>query len=105
MNSHRLPGPRPGPLQRVVAALVTTVVLVGLFFAGLVAWVLIAGVVLIGGAALSIWLWRKRRQFEKLHAQALREARLRERSAGTRAGDGAETIEGEYVVVDERRER
>lgn len=103
MNYQRLPGPRPGVLQRVVAALATTVILVALFFAGLVAWVLVAGVVLVGGAALSIWVWRQRRQFEKMRAAALRDADLR--APPRNHEPGRQTIEGEYVVVDERRER
>lgn len=103
MNHQRLPGPRPGIVQRVVAALAGTVLLVGLFFAGLVAWVLIAGVALIGGAALSVWLWRKRRQFEKLRAEALRAAR--QNTPVDRPAQGGETIEGDYVVVDDERRR
>lgn len=101
MREYRLPGPRPGPLQRVVAAVVTTVLLIGLFFAGIIAWIILAGFMLVGGLALSIWLWRQRRRFEKVHAEAMRRAAV-DRSQSDRSGGGSETIEGEYVVVDEQ---
>lgn len=106
MNYQRLPGPRPGLVQRVATAIVTTAVLIGLFFAGIIAWIVMAGIVLVGGLALSIWLWRKRRQFESIHAEVMREATLRRRGAGAdEAGQTADTIEGDYVVIDEREPR
>lgn len=103
MNQPRLPGPRPGFVQRAAAALVGSVLLIGLFFAGLVAWVLIAGAALIGAAALSLWLWRKRRQFERIRREALRAAH--DRDAADERGQDGETIEGAYVVLDEERRR
>jgi len=85
VTQQRLNGPGPGLLTRVIAALVGAVMLVGLFFAGLVAWVLLAGVLLVGGVAMSIWLWRERRRFEKFRRQR---------------DDGF--IEVEYEVLNER---
>lgn len=88
MNQYRLPGRRASLLTRAVAAVTGVVVLVGLFVAGLVAWVLLAGAVFVGSIALAIALWRQRRRMEKFRR---------------RNGDGY--IEVEYEIVSERRER
>ncbi|MBT8137750.1 MAG: hypothetical protein KJO54_12100 [Gammaproteobacteria bacterium] len=88
MNQYRLAGRGPSLITRVLTAIAGMLVLVGLFLAGLVAWVLLAGVVFIGSVALAIALWRQRRRMEKFRR---------------RQGDGV--IEVEYEVVAERRER
>ena len=85
MTKQRINGPGPGLITRVIAAVVGAVVLVGLFFAGLVAWVLLAGVLLVGGVVMSIWLWRERRRFDRFRRQ-----------------QDSRFIEVEYEVLDER---
>jgi len=69
VNQYRLSGPPPGLIPRLVAGLVAGVALVGAFFVGIVAWILLAGFVAIGGVVVSIWFWRQRRRFEKFARQ------------------------------------
>ena len=88
MNQYRLNGPQPGLVPRLIAGLVGTVAVVGAFFVGLVAWILLAGFLLIGALVASIWFWRQRRRFQK----------------SARANDDA-FIEVEYEVLDEKEPR
>ncbi|MBT8131794.1 MAG: DUF4381 domain-containing protein [Gammaproteobacteria bacterium] len=89
MPNNRVPlsGPsRPaGPLTRLVAAVAAAFALVIAFLAGVVLWVLLAGVVLIGGVVLSVWFWRQRRKFEKFARQSQQDV-----------------IDAEYTVIDEK---
>lgn len=102
MDPYRLPGPRPGLFQRAIAAAAAGVVLVSLFFLGIIAWIVIAGVVLVGSISLLIWGWRQRRalrRFRDAYADQLRQQENKSR------GEAASVIDGEYTVVSKQHRR
>ena len=103
MNQYRLPGPRPSLLQRTVAAVVGSIVLIGVFIVGLFASVVLAGIAVIGAVGLSIWAWRQRRVLRELrerHAEQLRTAMGHHEKQGK-----DDVIEGEFEVKAGRRTR
>ena len=103
MNPNRLPGPRPSLVQRFAAAVIGGVLVVALFFVGLFAWVLIAGFALVASAGLAIWFWRQKRRLARF--RAAHEDALRQQEGGDPRRGTDQVIEGEFVVVTERRTR
>jgi Flp pilus assembly protein TadB len=88
MKQQRLSGPTPGLIPRLVAGITGAIVLAGAFLLGVIAWIFLAGFLLVGAVVLSIWVWRQRRKFDKFRQQA---------------DDGV--LEAEYTVVREVREK
>ncbi len=89
MPVYLTPPPR-SPLARAAAAVLGALALVGAFMVGAVAFLVLLGVALVGGA----WVWFRTRDVRK----TLREAA--EANPGTAAGDA---IEAEYTVVTRRQ--
>ena len=84
--------PPQSPLARAAAAVVGALLLVGTFMIGIVAFVVLLGIGLIGGA----WFWFRTRHLRR----ALNEAA--EAQATTQAESPADVIEAEYSVVTRR---
>ena len=99
MDPYRLPGARPGLLQRVATAIAGVVVLSAVFFLGIIAWVILAGIVFVGSIALSIWIWRQKRLYRK-HSRTIGDSAP---NAATARRNASEAIEGEYEVVSDNR--
>lgn len=96
MPVYLTPPPR-SPLARALAAVVGALVLVGAFMVGMVAFVILLGVGLVGGA----WVWFRTRHLRRAINEAA-QAQATNGSVGSGEADG-DTIDAEYVVI-ERRE-
>lgn len=83
------PQPR-SPLARAVTAIVGALLLVGAFMVGMVAFVVLLGVGLVGGA----WAWFRTRHLRRAIAEA-----AEAQAAGTNQAGTGEVIEAEYSVV------
>ncbi len=79
--------PPQSPLARALAAVVGAVLLVGAFMVGIVAFLVMLGVGLVGGA----WFWFRTRHLRR----AMREGQ----AAGRESPAPKDAIEGEYTVV------
>ena len=87
MPVYLTPPPR-SPVARAVAAVVGALVLIGSFMVGIVAFLILLGVSLVGG----IWFWFRTRDLRRAMAEAAD-------AQGTASG---EYIEAEYSVVEDR---
>ncbi len=65
-----LPGPRPGPLQTVFAALGTVVLVLAGFFFGFFVLVTVFGLLLLAAVVFRLRVWWLRRQMERAVAQS-----------------------------------
>lgn len=86
------PQPR-SPLARAAAAVVGALVLVGALMVGMVAFVVLLGVGLLGGA----WFWFRTRHLRRALAEAAEAQAAAMNTTATRAG--GEVIDAEYTVV------
>jgi len=96
MPYHLTPPPQ-GPLTRIIGGIVAIFVLVGTFMIGMIAFLVIAGLVLLAG--IVIWLrvaWIKRR-LKKTGVNPHNEAEDEHRSG--------HVIDAEYTVVEDQVEK
>jgi len=89
------PPPR-SPIARFLAALVGAVLLVGAFMVGMVAFLVLLGIGLVGAAWLWFRTWRLRRTLGETGAEG---------ADVFRRDDNGDAIEGEYTVVDQEERR
>lgn len=106
-GSSRGPTPdgRPGLLARILLTIVAVVTLAAAAFIGAIFFLAALGVFVAASLVLAARVWWARRQIER----ALKAGEVPgagQPGAGTRWPRGsADVIEGEYVVVEERRDR
>lgn len=102
MNRQLPPGRRPGLLDllvRGIAVVVTALVVVATFFVGAFVALVLLGVVAIVWLVFAIRWWQLKRQW-----RARRRDNDRDDGPGGPSG-GSTTVDGDYRVVDERRDR
>ena len=89
----------PGIIARILLSIGAVILLVSAAFLGAIFFLAALGFFILGMLVLAVRIWWARRQLDKAFARG-------ERPGPGRPADGgrADVIEGEYLVVEERRE-
>lgn len=89
----------PGIIARILLSIGAVILLVSAAFLGAIFFLAALGFFIVGMLGLTVRIWWARRQLAKAFARG-------ERPRSERPGGGGRTdvIEGEYLVVEERRE-
>lgn len=103
----RGPGPNGGPglLMRILLTVVAVITLAAAAFLGAIFFLAALGVFVAASFVLGVRIWWARRQIQKAMKAGAVPGGGPTGPAGQRPQGRAEVIEGEYVVVDEHRER
>lgn len=96
--SGRGPNGGPGVLARILLTVLAVIMLVSAAFLGALFFLAALGVFMVGSVVVAIRIWWIRRQL----AKAMRRGEVPRADRPARS-DGAEVIEGEYRVVEERQ--
>jgi predicted lipid-binding transport protein (Tim44 family) len=89
----------PGIIARILLSIGAVILLVSAAFLGAIFVLAALGFFIVGMLALAVRIWWARRQLEKAFARGERPGSDRPGGSGR-----ADVIEGEYLVVEERRE-
>ncbi|HEX7048282.1 MAG TPA: hypothetical protein VF275_11995 [Gammaproteobacteria bacterium] len=98
MQNH-LPNQSPaGWLARVAGAIVSVIILAGLFFVGITVFAAVAGLAIVVFAVLAARVWWLRRKLRRSAArgETPRQERRQDRHQDGRSRPGGVTLEGEY---------